>query len=132
MLTGLLLQNVLRQCPPTAQVFFEMFQHVQLDGPLVRFIPDLQLQDLTTTHTVMLSATELWAHKNVLSAHLAHNPEHRIHVVLGDGPFMDGDRLTMKKDNLPAGLQHLTLSDPQHLVQKINHSFLCEHENLRS
>jgi hypothetical protein len=82
------------------------------------------------THTVVLSAAELLAHRDVLGTHLTHNPEHRIHVLLGDGPFIDSARLTLKKDDLPAELRHLVLSDPEHLVKIINRAFLTGHENL--
>ncbi len=115
---------------PTVQYFSVTFQETQLEAPLVRFTADLQPHDLAVPHTVVLSASELLAHKDALGRHLAHDPEHRIHVVLGDGPFIDGARLTMKKDDLPAGLRHLVLSDPEHLVKIIHRAFLTGHETL--
>lgn len=115
---------------PEALNFSVTFQKTEIEAPLVRFTPDLQPHDLAVPHTVVLSAAELLAHRDFLGTHLAHNPEHRIHVVLGDGPFIDGDRLIMKKDDLPNGLRHLVLSDPRHLVKVIHGAFLADHETL--
>ncbi|MCE2951839.1 MAG: hypothetical protein ACK5TR_06080 [Alphaproteobacteria bacterium] len=115
---------------PEALNFSVTFQKTEIEAPLVRFTPDLQPHDLAVPHTVVLSAAELLAHRDFLGTHLAHNPEHRIHVVLGDGPFIDGDRLIMKKDDLPNGLRHLVLSDPRHLVKVIDRGFLIGHETL--
>ncbi|MCE2951834.1 MAG: hypothetical protein ACK5TR_06100 [Alphaproteobacteria bacterium] len=80
--------------------------------------------------TFVLTVSELKAHKDALGAHLAHNPEHRVHLILGDGAFMEKGALSMTSEDLPDNLCHLILSDPAGCVHTIGQGFLIFHKDL--
>ncbi|MCE2951836.1 MAG: F-box-like domain-containing protein [Alphaproteobacteria bacterium] len=111
-----------------ALVFLE--RNASQPFPSVRFSENLDPKSLQRSSTLVLTTSELKAHKDVLGAHLAHNPEHRVHLILGDGAFMENGALSMTSEDLPDNLCHLILSDPAGRVTKINDSFLQSHASL--
>jgi hypothetical protein len=98
--------------------------------PLIRFQVTLDSKQLQAPSTLVLTTSELKTYKDALSAHLAHNPEHRVHLILGDGAFMENGALSMKSDDLPDNLCHLILSDPAGYIHTIRQGFLLFHSGL--
>ncbi|MBA4749272.1 MAG: hypothetical protein H2057_01490 [Alphaproteobacteria bacterium] len=99
---------------------------------LVRFLPDLKLEDFKATpHTLILTTEELAAHHEAVNAFAKTHPHHRVHLLVEKGTFVKDKTLSLKKENI-AEVRHLSLSDPKGLVKIIGKFFLRRHEHLQT
>lgn len=90
---------------------------------LVRFSPTLLPDALKEeTPTIVLTTSELAAHKEALESLLKSHTNHRVHLVMENGFYVNNGRLSFYKAALPS-LRHLILSDPEGVVHKMGN--LC-------
>lgn len=99
-------------------------------SPAVRAQEKLDDTNAQSAVTFVLTSAELIIHKDALTAHLAKNPEHRIHLILGDGIFEQDGMLSLSKDDVPNNLRHLILSDLRKTVLTTGDAFLKDHPSL--
>jgi hypothetical protein len=98
--------------------------------PAVRVQENLDPTKAQNAVTFVLTSAELITQKNTLSEHLAKNPEHRVHLILGDGTFQENGMLSLSKEDVPDNLRHLILSDPRKTVLTTGDAFLKGHPSL--
>ncbi|MFO0525515.1 MAG: F-box protein [Alphaproteobacteria bacterium] len=98
--------------------------------PSVRLQENLEATKTQSAVTFVLTSAELITHKEALTAHLAKNPEHRLHLILGDGIFEQDGTLSLSKEDVPDNLRHLILSDPRKTVITTGEGLLKGHPSL--